>query len=96
MTGGNSVVRCRTRMIVAFQLAGSARLEADGPEGDRAGVLLQPDEPGRRVLVGADPPAGVGVGVDGGQMAVEANLVGVARDRHLVVVPRTRLQRRTT
>src|SRR6266568_8091371 len=121
MTGGNSVVRCRTRMSVAFLLAASAlagpgtglrsgperrrcgsglgryraHLDADGPEGDRAGVLLQPDEPRGRILVGADRPAGVGVRVRTGQVAIETDPVGVAGDCDLVVVPGAWLQRRT-
>ena len=72
-----------------------SRLDPHGAERHRAGVLLQPDEPRGRVNVGTDTAARIRVGVRRGDVPVEADPVGVARDGDLVVVPRAGLKRRT-
>src|SRR6266516_4578093 len=69
-------------------------LDADGAEGDRAGVLLQADEPGVGVGLGWQAAVGVLVGEGCGLVAVEAHCVGVALHLDLQVVPLPGLQRR--
>src|SRR6266700_4132225 len=62
-------------------------LDADGAEGDRAGVLLQADEPGVGVGLGWQAAVGVLVGEGCGLVAVEALCVGVALHLDLLFLP---------
>src|ERR671936_850353 len=92
MIGGNSVVRCRTRIVRATPLEA---LDPHGPEGDAAGrrVGLESDEAGVRVAARGPSAGGIVVREGCGLEAVEANRVRLACDGDLVVVPLAGLER---
>src|SRR4051794_38107547 len=92
MTGGNSVVRWRTRTSRPRERL----LDAHRPEGDTSCMGLQPDEPGEWVLAGRLAAVRVVVHESRGLKAVQGDHVLVARSLDFVVVPFPGLQRGTS
>src|SRR3954452_15389566 len=95
MTGGNSVVRWRTRMAAYPHPPSLSGQDTNSPERYGAGMCLKTEEARKRVLQSAASARHIRVGEGRCREAVQKGFVGVALHPDFEVIPFTWLQRRT-
>ena len=94
MTGGNSVVTCSTRTMLAARHQGLHRRDADRAKRDRARMRLQTDEPRGGINARRQRMGRVGVRRRRRSEPVQQDRVAVAGNLDPIVVRLAGLQRR--
>src|SRR4051794_38223940 len=94
MTGGNSVVRWRTRMVACPHPRSLSGQDANSAERHGAGMCLKTDEAREQILQGAASARPIRVGEGRCREAVQEGFIGVALHPDFEVIPFAGLLRR--